>query len=307
MKGARPSCGSGSAWCAFCAASTDAIRLHAPGATGGLAVAVVTRTVCRDAAFVVTEHDVPNEKWDRWDLLTRSTMDRFADVVIAVSRRNAHLRSERLRAQPRHYAAILNGVPLATSTPAERARNRHQVRAQLDLRDDAVVLGSLVRLDEGKGLRNLLPAFADVVREYPCELLLVGDGPLRAELEALAVALGITSRVHFAGHQAQPGPFLDAMDGFVLAVPAGSMSIALLEAMSHGLPAAITFCGPEEAIIPDETGLCAPPNDPAGLGQVLLRLARTPTLRATLGPAGEQHVRRHFSVAASPTTCSSSI
>ena len=161
---------------------------------------------------------------------------------------------------------------------------------------DAVVVGCLVRLAEGKGLDNLLRAFALVRARRACTLVLVGDGPLRSDLQRLAGELGIDAAVRFAGQQPEPAPYLDAMDIFALSVPAGSMSIALLEAMARALPPVITFGGPEEAVIPDETGLCAPPNDPQALADTLELLVRDQRLRERLGASAARHVRRHFSV-----------
>jgi glycosyltransferase involved in cell wall biosynthesis len=273
----------------------DVVHLHTPGSTGGLLVLIAARVASR-ASVVVTEHDVPNHRFTRWDGRARIAMDRLAHVLIAVSRRNASLRVQSLGRAPRRFAAVLNGVPIADALPAERAENRQRIRQQLSLPEDEVVIGSLVRLSEGKGLHDLLSAFAAVVAKHPAHLLLVGDGPLRAELESLAHTLGIADCVHFAGNQTRPVPFLDSMDVFVLAVPAGSMSIALLEAMARGLPPVITFCGPEEAVVSEHTGLCAPPNDPDGLGDVLLRITVDAELRERLGRSAAVHVRREFSV-----------
>jgi glycosyltransferase involved in cell wall biosynthesis len=159
-----------------------------------------------------------------------------------------------------------------------------------------VMIGSVVRLVDGKGLDDLLRAFALLGHDRTETLLLVGDGPLREQLEALSRELGIQDRVYFVGHHADPVPFLDAMDLFVLAVPSGSMSIALLEAMSRGVAPVITFCGPEEAVLPDVTGLEAPPSDPEGLARVLMRGTRDVELRSRLAIAATEHVARHFSI-----------
>jgi len=273
----------------------DVVHLHTPGATGGLAAVVTARLYSR-ATVVVTEHDVPVGRPARWNLLARLCMDRLGHGLVAVSRRNGAIRSERLGSAPRHFAAVLNGVPLPAVALEDQRTNRARIRQELGIGPRAVVLGSLVRLDRGKGLDDLLRAFGRVLSERECELLLVGDGPLRGELEQLCEELGISHHVRFAGHHPLPAAFLDAMDIFVLPVPAGSMSIALLEAMGRGLPPVITFCGPEEAVIPDETGLGAPPSDPDGLARVLLRIVEDDPLRIGLGQAAAAHVRRHFSV-----------
>lgn len=271
-----------------------AVHLHTGGATGGLAVLATARLLTR-AAVVLTEHDVPAPRPALRQMLIRHLVDRFCHTVVAVSRRNARLRRERLGMHCRNFAAVLNGVPLPDVVPSSPPPST-DVRASLGLPDDAVVLGGLVRLAPGKGLEILLRAFAQLSDLADCRLLLVGDGPLREPLQRLAQDLGLGERVLFAGHQSQPEPFLRALDVFVLAVPAGSMSIALLEAMALGVPPVITFCGPEEAVIPGETGLGAAPDDAVSLAVALRALATDAGLRRRLGASAREHVARHFSV-----------
>lgn len=273
----------------------DVVHLHTGGATGGFAVIALARLV--SAAIVLsTEHDVPAPGPGSRRRVERYVMDRLSHALVAVSRRNASLRMQRLGARHRSFAVVLNGVPVPSCGPPEQGANRRCVRGQLGIDESTEVIGSVVRLAEGKGLEDLLRAFALLPSVPRCVLLLVGDGPMRSELERLARDLGIAGDVIFAGHQTEPAPFLDAMDIFALAVPAGSMSVALLEAMARGLTPVITFCGPEEAVIPDRTGLGAPPNDPQGLAAALACLVADPAMRSRLGLAAAAHVRRHFSV-----------
>jgi glycosyltransferase involved in cell wall biosynthesis len=273
----------------------DVIHLHTGGATGGLIVILAARLGSR-ATVVVTEHDVPAERPAGRDRLARSAMDRLQHGLVAVSRRNAGIRIERLGVGRRPIAVILNGVPIPPDSATERGSNRSRVRRELGLAPDSMVIGSLVRLAPGKGLNDLVHAFALVRQSVPSELLLVGEGPSRQELTDLAATLGVSDHVHMPGSQTDTCAFLNAMDIFALAVPAGSMSIALLEAMAQGLPPVITFCGPEEAVVPEVTGLCAPPNNPEGLGEVLIRLAGDQTLREGLGTAAAGYIRSSFSV-----------
>jgi glycosyltransferase involved in cell wall biosynthesis len=268
----------------------DVVHLHTGGATGGLAAALATRLLV-GTRLVRTEHDVPAPR-PRWPMRISSwCVDRLCQSVVAVSNRNAGLRAGRLRA-PARSAVVLNGVPL----PGPIAADCHSaIRRGFDIPDDAVVIGSVVRLADGKGLPDLLAAFSQLPRTVDTHLLLVGDGPLRRQLEASAGELGIAARVHFAGYQKITAPFYAAMDIFCLAVPAGSMSIALLEAMAHGIPSVITFGGPEEAVIHEVTGLTSPPNDAPALACTLGRLQADPGLRARLGAAGRNHISTNLS------------
>lgn len=273
----------------------NVVHLQTGGATGGLGVLMIAR-LFGVRAVVATEHDVPPPRPGANLRISALLRDRIRHTLIAVSRRNASLRTERLPLTPNRFAAVLNGIPIAEHEPERRDAARRAVRATLGVADETVLLGSIVRLAEGKGLHDLLPAFALIDATPAPALVLVGDGPLRAQLEGLADELGVRSRVLFAGFQRDPAPYLDAIDVFVLAVPAGTGSIALLEAMAAGVAPVITFCGPEEAVIHEETGLCAPPNDPAGLAQMLRRLVVDAPLRARLATAAAEHVRRHFSI-----------
>jgi len=158
------------------------------------------------------------------------------------------------------------------------------------------VIGSVVRLAPGKGLATLLRAIGVVVKRVDARLLLVGSGPLDSEVRRMACDLGIEDKVVMTGHQPDPGIFVDAMDIFVLAVPVGSGSIALLEAMARGKPPVITFGNGEEAVVPGKTGLWVPPDDPAALAAALVRLSSDPDLRSRLGRSAARHVRQHFSI-----------
>jgi glycosyltransferase involved in cell wall biosynthesis len=282
----------------------DVVNLQTGGATGGVAVIALSRLIT-PAAVVATEHDVPvtprpslrrpSRRSFAW--FARALLDHLCHAVIAVSRRNAQLRRQWLDPGASRVAVSLNGVPIEETSPAERLSQRARVRTELGLEDSAVVIGTLCRLAPGKGLDDLLEAFALVHQDHACELVLVGDGPLREDLELQASRLGVRHCVHFAGYHEDAKPYLSAFDVFVLAVPAGSMSIALLEAMSHGLPAVITFHGPEEAVVPEQTGLTAQPHDPSSLAASLKRLVQDSGLRSRLGASAAEHVRRHFSIA----------
>lgn len=99
----------------------------------------------------------------------------------------------------------------------------------------------------------------------------------------------------FAGFQEDPGPFYDAMDIFANAVPVGSGSLALMEAMARGIPGIITFAGPDEAVVDGQTGFNAPPNDPEALALAIERLVASPD-RAQMGAAAARHVAESFSM-----------
>jgi glycosyltransferase involved in cell wall biosynthesis len=268
------------------------VHLHTSG--GGLSAAAVCRLAARRVPLVVTEHMPPEWAEPRSRRLRCWSLDRLARAVVAVSRRNLALRRQHLGARAAVCAVVLNGVP--TSCGELRRRQRAPVRATLGYGDRDVVIGTAARLVPDKRTADLVQAFARLPGDH-LRLLVVGEGPDRPTLEALAARLRVDGRTTFAGFHPDARPFMAAMDVFALAVPAGSMSIALLEAMDLEVAPVITFCGPEEAVVDGETGLCAPPCDPAGLSERLRRLAEDGALRQRLGREGARHVRSRFSIA----------
>src|SRR5262249_36402224 len=128
-------------------------------------------------------------------------------------------------------------------------------------------------------------------------LVLVGDGPDRAALEAQAVALGIEERVHFTGAVADPAEYLRAADAFVLPSVAEGMSNSLLEAMATGLPCLASDIGGNTDLIESErTGLLVPPSDWNAWRGALTRVVEDRHLARRLGDAARARIDAEFSL-----------
>lgn len=110
------------------------------------------------------------------------------------------------------------------------------------------------RLTTQKGQGNLLRSFAQVVKTHPdAKLYLLGDGPLKPQLETLAQELGIAQQVVFVGYVHNPHDYIKACDVFVMPSLAEGMSNALLEALAFGMPCIATDClsGMREILSPE--------------------------------------------------------
>jgi glycosyltransferase involved in cell wall biosynthesis len=145
----------------------------------------------------------------------------------------------------------------------------------------------LGRLEAEKGANVALHAWEKVVRSRPAaKLVLAGDGPTRAELEAEVRRLGLENRVRFLGARPDPETLLRASQVFVLPSRSEGMSNALLEAMATGLPCVATRVGGNRDLLEHEvTGLLVPPGDPEALADALAALLGCAELRARLGAA----------------------
>lgn len=149
-----------------------------------------------------------------------------------------------------------------------------------------------------KGLDILIRAMAQVrPRGLDLQLVLVGDGPLRPELEGLAQKLGVADLVHFAGFQELPAVrcHLSKCKLFVLPSRAEPFGIVILEAMIHGKPVIATHVGGIPEIVTHlENGYLVPPDDPEALANALCTLCSDPALRQRLGGAGLATVQERF-------------
>ncbi len=150
------------------------------------------------------------------------------------------------------------------------------------------------RLVPQKNFPLLLRAFAEVRRGFPgARLWILGDGPDRGALEALAGELGVAPAVTFQGFVDDPWAFFAAADLFVLSAAFEGFGNVLVEAMACGLPVISTRCphGPAEIIDDGTSGLLVPVDDPAALAEAMTRVLRNDTLRARLREGGARRAR----------------
>jgi glycosyltransferase involved in cell wall biosynthesis len=194
---------------------------------------------------------------------------------------------------------IPNGVDTRRFRPRQGAE-REAMRQALGLPADAIAFGCVARLTPEKRHVDLVEAFARVHAAEPrARLLLLGDGPLRGEVEARAEALGVAGAIVPLGMRADVESILPALDAGVLASSTEGMSNAILELMACGLPVVATAVGGNPSLVREGvTGLLAPPCDPPALGEAMSALAADPGLRLRLGAAGRARIEREFSLAA---------
>jgi len=143
---------------------------------------------------------------------------------------------------------------------------------------------------------TLLRAFVAVAPELPdVDLLMVGDGQLRAELESLAVELRIAKRVKFLGIRTDIPELMRASDAFALTSLSEDASLTLLEAMASGLPVAVTAVGGNPEIVRHEReGLLFARGDVNACADALRRLFRDSELAERLGAAGRERVVERY-------------
>ena len=210
---------------------------------------------------------------------------RWTDLIITLTTRGIEEHLARGIGTRKRFAAVPSGVP--TEALRARAPRRDAARAQHDIPPDAFVVAALGRCVRIKGFDLLVTAWPRVVAALPqARLLLIGDGPERAALEAQARRLGVAERLRVTGATPDVAGWLAAADALAAPSRNEGMGRALVEAMALGLPVIGAAVGGIPAVVDDgRTGRLVPPEDPAALATAVIELGRDPDLRAKLGEA----------------------
>jgi sugar transferase (PEP-CTERM/EpsH1 system associated) len=187
---------------------------------------------------------------------------------------------------------IYNGVDTARFAEGGREVGRHL----LGVGDDAVVFGSVGRLDPVKDHVGLLDAFARAdLSGVQAHLVIVGDGPCRGELAERCRQPDLAGRARLLGARDDVASLLRGMDVYVLPSIAEGISNTILEAMACGLPVVATRTGGNPELVQDGvTGALVPVGDRAALARALGAFAEDSHFRSTRGKAGRQRAVEEF-------------
>ena len=258
-----------------------------PASLYGRAAAVVARV----PVIIGTEVNIYEQKPRHHIVAERLLAGASACIVAsAESVKRAYVRQ--LRISPDAVRVIYNAVNWdrlrTTASPGD-------VRRELRIPADRLLVGVVATLQDKKGHRVLLDAFARTPGLEDVSLLLVGDGPLRGELEAHAAALGIGDRVTFCGTRRDLGNLLPAMDVFALPSLWEGLPLALILAMGAARPVVATRLAGIPEVVTDETsGLLVPPGDADAIGAAIARLCADADERRRMGAAAREAVRHRF-------------
>jgi glycosyltransferase involved in cell wall biosynthesis len=239
---------------------------------------------------------------DIWTIPDWEKREKLADIqwlVTCTAANAAHLSA--LAPHPERIKLLYHGLEL-TRFPSPDA----PMASGADGRDPErpVLLVSVGRAVAKKGYDLVLSALADLPPTLHWRFIHIGGGPLLAELQTQARALGLDDRVQWQGAQDQAAVLaqLRSADLFVLAsrVTADGdrdgLPNVLMEAQSQGLACLSTAVSAiPELIEHGRTGVLVPPDDAPALARALEALIGDPARRATLGAAGQARVRAAFS------------
>lgn len=239
--------------------------------------AVVSRKLAKFQPKVMlciqsTIHPPTKKKLNFVERVERFLMPRvfpWADGVIALSRGVANEMVELIPKLSGRVKVVYNvGQPLDGQLEAQDVPAPPKVKGVFRF----LACGRLV---EAKGYPHLIKAFAGVAGRLDAELHILGDGPMRQELESLASELGLASKIKFLGFKKNPFLHMKEADAFVLSSMWEGFGNVIVEAMTVGLPVVATTCphGPSEIISDGVNGLLVSPGDPAQLEDAMIKIA----------------------------------
>ena len=221
---------------------------------------------------------LPRRAWARRILLRNRLMVLPSRTLWTIATKIWRLRPDRLRYVP-------NGVDI----------NRFAgLRTEPGAPGRSLVIGTVAALRPEKNIGRLLRAFAMATLGSQARLLIVGDGPEREALAAMAAGLGIGARVDFAGHIAAPAALYCQFDIFALSSDTEQMPLSVLEAIAAGLPVASTDVGDVRSMLAAENGAYVVAPDDRALAACLGGLIASSDARRKLGSANRAKAELEF-------------
>jgi glycosyltransferase involved in cell wall biosynthesis len=197
-------------------------------------------------------------------------------------------------APPDRFDVIPLGLDLDAFARLEEAAGC-DLRAELGIGEEEVVLGFVGRLVEIKRVDLLLRAFARARDGVRLRLLVVGDGELRPRLEALTAELGIADTVSFLGYRRDLPAIAAATDVAVLASANEGTPVSLIEAAAAGRPAVATRVGGVGDVVTPQTGILVDSGDVDALAVAIAKLARERGRRKRMGAAARERALSGYS------------
>ncbi len=220
---------------------------------------------------------------------------RLADKIITVSKEIASDLIKTQRVSPNKIKVIYNGIdPGKFSRQTDEKRS---IRKEFKL-GKCQLVGIIARINIQKSHQYFLEAVSYIVKIMPqVKFLIVGDGPLKADMEKLAKKLGIDSWVIFTGYRTDISQIISELDIIVLSSLTEGLPVVFLEAMAMSKPVvSFNVGGVSELVIDGQTGILVPLKDSSGLAKAIIKLLKNKEEATGMGMAGWKRLDEKFSL-----------
>ncbi len=263
----------------------DIIHTHLNHAT----VLGILSALWLNKAIVASVHNVLTGRRKRLSEEFEQFLLRFADCIITVGE---NVNADYYPLFPEKVVTLTNAV---NEIPPLDAKQRASIRRELTGNVEAPLLIAVGRLNEQKGFDTLIKAFEIVHNQFPqAHLVVAGRGNLGESLRIETNSRGLQNNLHWLGLRDDVPSLLAASDIYVSSAYWEGLSIALLEAMSVGLPCVITAVGDAEKVITPESGILVPPRSAERLAEEIIVLLSDTKKSQSMGKAAQERIRVQY-------------
>ncbi len=243
--------------------------------------------------LICTAHS-SNEGGLNRQILYRLT-NRICDVFTNVSESAVKAFEDNWIVKKKSMICVYNGIDTDRFQYLPSLRNK--IRLELKIEDSVRIFIAVGSFNEAKDYPNLLCAFQKILYQTDdIHLIIIGDGPLRCDLEALISTYGISENITMLGVRKDVSELMSAADFFVLSSAWEGFGLVVAEAMSCQLPVIATDSGGVKEVVGDY-GLLCPPKNSEALAEGMMKLIGMPNkLRKNLSLNGRDHIIKNFSL-----------
>ncbi|MDD3117035.1 MAG: glycosyltransferase family 4 protein [Victivallaceae bacterium] len=264
---------------------------------------VIGRAAAWDAGIKAVVHTVHGQAFHPYQSKFKNWLYRAAETFAAKRCHRIYAVAQAMIEQcvesgiaPREkYQVVYSGMDIANFL---NARPEPELRSALNIPPDVKVVGAIARLFEQKGYEFFIPAARKILDVHPeTHFLIVGDGPMRAELDSKILEMNMKEHFHFAGliPPSEVCRYTALMDVLLHLSLHEGLPRCVVQALACGKPAVgFALDGTPEVIIPGKTGFLASPgsDDEAALG--VNKILGDPALASEMGTQGRKNVAEQF-------------
>lgn len=199
--------------------------------------------------------DRSSAMWEDW------LASKFLNAFIGVSEELTDYLCSRVKIASGKLSTIINGVDAERFVPKTREQ-KFALRSQWGLSQDDVIIGTVCRFDPIKNLQFLVDCMPEILTQVPrVKLIMVGEGPSRADLERRIIDLGLTDRIQLWPRRQDVEHVMPMFDLYACSSLSEGTSMTILEAMACGLPIIASAVGGNCTLIDGSGGILFPLND----------------------------------------------
>jgi glycosyltransferase involved in cell wall biosynthesis len=273
-------------WRELRALNPDVVHTHLLHADlFAIPVARLSRFLGKRPIIISSRHNDDVFRLQSYQRILNRLLWRMTDAGIAISEAVRRFSIDMEGVRPDCIHTIYYGYQVAHG---DTTALRREVRDELGIPPEQVVIGMVCRLIEQKGIAYGIRAFGRIAEHFPvARLMIVGEGKLRSSLEAQVKALKLEDRVRFLGWRADGARVMAGFDIFLMPSLWEGFGLVMLEAMAQGLPiVGSAVSAIPEVVVSGETGLLVPARDEIGLADALALVLRDAPLRKHMGLMG---------------------